>query len=110
MPANHSTPRQAAVAGFIAVANVVDPIAAGANSLLPPPPSIRRPSPVSVLEEVLFPPDPKTKRENIRKGGITMIGHVPDNKFLRFARKEHFKTNQKYDEGTIEKTLRKHRT
>ena len=38
-----------------------------------------------------------------------MIGHVPDNEFSPFAREDYFKTDKKYDDATIVKTLRKYR-
>ena len=51
--AKRPTPRCAALSGLITVAVIVDLIAAGVDALIPPPPRVVRPSPVSVFNKVL---------------------------------------------------------
>ena len=105
--AHHPIPCCAALAGLIAVAAVVNPIAGGVDALVLLPPRVVRPSPVSVFDHVLSAAAPsqleKAKQKGSQTGGTTMIGHVTENEFAPFAREDYFNNKVVYDGATIEK-------
>ena len=78
---------------MLALGVFVDPndiaMAADINNLLPQPPRIVWPSPVSVLDDVLAQIETttkKTKRKSSRLEGTTMLGLVPENEFSMLVR------------------------